>query len=172
MEFLGMGWFEILVVALVALIVLGPERLPAYARKAGKFIRQFRKITSGVSKEITKAMDMDDVDDEAEDGIKKELKAISRSLEEDAAELRRSLTEEAASIEKTVTETTREVSESLAKESSEIASSLKADARAAGKDVAEGLTEARKSLGMEEASSPEAVVAYTPPPSEPQVVEP
>ena len=161
MDFLGMGALEIGVVLLVALIILGPEKLPAYARKASKFIRQFRKITSGVSKELSKAMDMD-LEDEADEGIKKELKAISKSLEEDAAELRRSLSEEAQAIEKTVTETTKDAKESLTRDTQEIARSLAEDASLAKKEVAEGVSEARKSLGVEEASA-EAVVEYVPP---------
>lgn len=161
MDFLGMGFLEIAIIVLVALIVLGPEKLPSYARNAGKFIRQFRKITSGVTKEISKAMDMDE-EDEAEEGIKKELKAISRSLEEDAAELRRSLAEEAEAIEKAVTESTKEARESLAKDTREIASSLSDDVSTARKEVAEGVSEARKSLGVEDAS-PDAVVEYRPP---------
>jgi len=165
MDFLGMGWFEIGVVILVALIVLGPEKLPTYARQASKFIRQFRKITSGVSKEISRAMDMDDID-EQEDGIKKELKAISRSLEEDAALLRKSLSEEAASIEKVVSDTTKEAKESLVKDTSEIARSLSEGAEVARKEVSEGVSEARKNLGMEEPA--EAVVEYRPPAAEPE----
>ena len=161
MDFLGMGWFEIAIVILVALIVLGPEKLPQYARSAGKFIRQFRKITTGVTKEISKAMDMDE-EDEAEDGIKKELREISRSLEADAAELRKSLSEEASAIEKTVTESTKEARESLAEDTREIARSISEDVSTSRKEVAEGISEARKNLGVEEAS-PEAVVEYKPP---------
>lgn len=163
MDFLGMGWFEILIVALVALIVLGPDRLPGYARNIGKFIRQFRKITSGVSKEISKAMDLDEVD-EADEGIKKDLKAISKSLEEDAAELRKSLTEEAKAIQKTVAESTKEASETLAKESAAISKSLAENARTVKQEVAESVAEARQNLGVTGSEKREAVVAYTPPP--------
>jgi Tat protein translocase TatB subunit len=162
MDFLGMGWFEIGIVLLVALIVLGPEKLPTYARKAAKFIRQFRKITSGVTKEISKAMDMNDLEDEADEGIKKELKAITRSLEEDAAELRKSLSEEARAIEKTVTETTREAKESLSRDTEEIARSINGNVSQAKKEVSEGVNEARKNLGVEAAPA-DAVVEYRPP---------
>ena len=43
MEFFGMGFGEILVIALVALIVLGPERLPEAARTVGRGISEVRK---------------------------------------------------------------------------------------------------------------------------------
>jgi sec-independent protein translocase protein TatB len=159
-----MGWFEILIVALVALIVLGPDRLPTYARKASKFVRQFRKITSGVSKEINKALELDDIDDE-EKSIKKDLKDISRSLEEDAAELRKSLTEEANSIQKTLNEGAREATDTLNKESAEISKALSEDAKAVEQEVAESVSETKKNLGLEqETGSAEAVVAYKPPP--------
>jgi sec-independent protein translocase protein TatB len=43
MDIFGIGLPEILMIAVVALIVLGPERLPEAARSAGKAIRELRK---------------------------------------------------------------------------------------------------------------------------------
>ena len=43
MEIFGVGLPEILLIAVVALIVLGPERLPEAARAAGKAIRDLRQ---------------------------------------------------------------------------------------------------------------------------------
>lgn len=43
MEIFGMGFGEILLIALVALIVLGPERLPEAARTVGKGISEVRR---------------------------------------------------------------------------------------------------------------------------------
>ena len=43
MEIFGMGFGEILLIALVALIVLGPERLPEAARTIGKGISEVRR---------------------------------------------------------------------------------------------------------------------------------
>ena len=43
MEIFGMGFGEILLIALVALIVLGPERLPEAARTIGKGIAEVRR---------------------------------------------------------------------------------------------------------------------------------
>jgi sec-independent protein translocase protein TatB len=42
-EIFGMGFGEILLIALVALIVLGPERLPEAARSIGKGIAEVRR---------------------------------------------------------------------------------------------------------------------------------
>ena len=41
----GVGLPEFAVIALVAVIVFGPDRLPELARQAGRFVRQDRKST-------------------------------------------------------------------------------------------------------------------------------
>ena len=43
---------EIMIIALVALIALGPQRLPDALRTAGKYYRQFRDVTGLVQREI------------------------------------------------------------------------------------------------------------------------
>lgn len=40
----GMGWPEIFVILLVAMIVFGPERLPDMARQAGRLIRTVKQM--------------------------------------------------------------------------------------------------------------------------------
>ena len=44
---------KILVVGLIALIVLGPERLPQAARTAGRMLAELRRISAGVQNEVT-----------------------------------------------------------------------------------------------------------------------
>ncbi|GIU83491.1 MAG: hypothetical protein KatS3mg008_0266 [Acidimicrobiales bacterium] len=55
MPSLGSG--EILVVALVALLVLGPERLPEAIRGVAKFIGQLRSTANSFSNELREALD-------------------------------------------------------------------------------------------------------------------
>ena len=45
MSFLGMGTLEILVIALIAFIFLGPERLVNVARMLGKLTGEIRRMT-------------------------------------------------------------------------------------------------------------------------------
>ena len=45
-----------LVILLVALIVLGPQRLPEVARQAGRALAEFRRITSGFQDELRDAL--------------------------------------------------------------------------------------------------------------------
>lgn len=52
----NIGGPEILVVLIIALLVLGPNRLPQAARQMGKAMAEFRKITSGLQTEVRDAM--------------------------------------------------------------------------------------------------------------------
>jgi len=54
----GIGMPELLVILLVALIVLGPKRLPEVARALGRGLAEFRKATAGVSEELRNAQIM------------------------------------------------------------------------------------------------------------------
>lgn len=51
----GIGTPELLVILVVALIVLGPQRLPEIARALGKGLAELRKATSGLTEELTNA---------------------------------------------------------------------------------------------------------------------
>lgn len=61
------GPLEILVVAVIALIVFGPQRLPEIARTVGKTLAQLRRMAADVRSEFESGMDMDTVADEPED---------------------------------------------------------------------------------------------------------
>jgi len=47
----GIGWTEILVILVVALLVLGPDRLPGIARSLGKGLREFRRTMHSLEDE-------------------------------------------------------------------------------------------------------------------------
>lgn len=53
----NVGGGEILVILLVALLVLGPEKLPEAARSAGKLYRQVRQLSTGFQQEFREALD-------------------------------------------------------------------------------------------------------------------
>jgi Tat protein translocase TatB subunit len=54
MEFFGIGTWELMVVGLIALIVLGPKQMIILARRAGELLRQFQGIWQEASKTIDK----------------------------------------------------------------------------------------------------------------------
>ena len=47
-----MNFSELLVIALVALIVFGPDRLPTLAQKGGKWWRQFQHLKNKMDQEM------------------------------------------------------------------------------------------------------------------------
>ncbi|MDQ3384420.1 MAG: Sec-independent protein translocase protein TatB [Actinomycetota bacterium] len=52
----NVGTPELLVILLVALIVLGPNKLPDAARQVGKFVGELRRMSSGFQDELRDAM--------------------------------------------------------------------------------------------------------------------
>src|SRR5690606_28471812 len=60
MGFGNVGGGEILVILLLALLVLGPAKLPEVARQAGRAMSELRKVTSGFQRELDNAMNDDE----------------------------------------------------------------------------------------------------------------
>jgi TatA/E family protein of Tat protein translocase len=54
----GIGVPELLVILVVALIVLGPKRLPEVAKALGKGLAEFRKATADLTDELRNAQTM------------------------------------------------------------------------------------------------------------------
>lgn len=51
------GFGEMAVIAIFGLLVFGPQRLPEIARSVGGFIREFKSVTGGITKEFKAEMD-------------------------------------------------------------------------------------------------------------------
>ena len=45
-SFFGIGMFELIMIAVIALLVMGPERLPSAMREMAKYMRQLRNISN------------------------------------------------------------------------------------------------------------------------------
>ncbi|GBE11236.1 sec-independent protein translocase protein TatB [bacterium BMS3Bbin12] len=55
------GFWELVVVMVVALVVVGPERLPQIARTAGLWIGRLRRMADGVREEIQRELAAEDL---------------------------------------------------------------------------------------------------------------
>ena len=60
------GWFEILIVVVVAILIIGPKDFPIMLKKIGSWIGAFKNYFSEVQKDIT------DVENIIEDEIRPE----------------------------------------------------------------------------------------------------
>jgi sec-independent protein translocase protein TatB len=58
---LGLGWTEMLVIGVVALIVIGPKDLPVVMNRIGKIAGQIRRMGSEFQREINKTTGLDEV---------------------------------------------------------------------------------------------------------------
>lgn len=81
------GFSEIFVIALVALIVIGPERLPKVARTLGHLLGRMQRYVNDVKADITREMELD------------ELRKLQSSVEEAARSIEQSVTKEISTAE-------------------------------------------------------------------------
>src|SRR5687767_2511767 len=97
------GFSELLVCGVVALVVIGPERLPKVARTMGVLFGRLQRYVTQVKADINREMDL------AELGkVKTEFESAARSFQTDveskANEMERELREAQGSIERTLDE--------------------------------------------------------------------
>jgi sec-independent protein translocase protein TatB len=64
------GWFEILIVVVIAIIVLGPKDFPIMLKKAGSWIGTAKKYMRDIQSEVSNI----EIDDEKINEIKKDDK--------------------------------------------------------------------------------------------------
>jgi len=64
------GWFEIIIVVGIAIIVLGPKDFPVMLKRAGSWIGTAKRYVSDIQNEVTNI----DINDEKNNKIKKENK--------------------------------------------------------------------------------------------------
>lgn len=57
------GFWELAIIAIIALMVIGPERLPKFAHDAGRFVSKIRKFIHNAKNELEKELELDQVDD-------------------------------------------------------------------------------------------------------------
>ena len=57
--FENLGWAELAVLAVLAMLIFGPERLPKVAADAGRLLRELRRMASGVTDDIRNEMGID-----------------------------------------------------------------------------------------------------------------
>lgn len=63
----GIGMPELIVIAIVALLVVGPKKLPDLAKSLGKGLSEFRRATEGVAESVKDTLKADDLKKEGEE---------------------------------------------------------------------------------------------------------
>ena len=95
------GFSEMVVCAVVALVVIGPERLPRVARTLGVLFGRLQRYVATVKADINREMDMADLGK-----VKTEFENAARSFQEDvksqAADVEREVRDAQTAIETSV----------------------------------------------------------------------
>lgn len=81
------GFSELMVIAVVALIVIGPERLPRVARAAGHLFGRMQRYVNDVKSDISREMALDD------------LRKLQASMQDAAQSIEQSVSQEMRSAE-------------------------------------------------------------------------
>ncbi len=83
MPFMGLGTTELLIILLIAIILLGPSKIPQLAKSLGEAIREFRKASSGTLEEEEKAKLKNIKPENIGEEEKKLLKKLAKKLDVD-----------------------------------------------------------------------------------------
>jgi sec-independent protein translocase protein TatB len=185
-SFLGitLDWFKLLIILVVGLLLVGPEKLPSYARKAARIIRNIQKVIAAVTGDISKAINLDEEESGGARNFKKDLIDIKKSLEQDVVELKATLDGQAKAISETMESGTRdavaslkdnarEISDTVSTQTGELKAALNAQAKVVSETVESGMKETAASLEQSAGEVSEAVEAplqvdNSPPPGEKQ----
>lgn len=81
------GFSELIVIGLVALIVIGPERLPRVARTAGHLLGRLQRYVSDVKADVNREIQLED------------LKKLQQQVAEQARSMEQSVNQQLHSVE-------------------------------------------------------------------------
>jgi sec-independent protein translocase protein TatB len=84
------GFGELVVIGVVALLVLGPERLPRVARDVGRWIGRARRYVERMREEIDREVELTELQ-RLRDEIETKVRAAAESVDEAAGAVRLSL---------------------------------------------------------------------------------
>ena len=74
------GFWEIAIIGIITLIVVGPEKMPALARKAGLYVGKFKKFVSKIQNDINNEIKSEELKEQL--SIKDDESSLSQTVEE------------------------------------------------------------------------------------------
>lgn len=83
------GFWEILVIGVLALLVLGPERLPGAIRSTIKTVRSVRNVATGFKDEVEHQLRVHELHENLKKAEQQGLKDLSPDLQESVDELKK-----------------------------------------------------------------------------------
>ncbi len=134
---------ELMLIGVIALVVIGPERLPKVARTIGHLLGRAQRYVTDVKGDIQREINLDEMNklkkqmDDAAQSLKASMNETSASLQEPLTEARESLSEASASVEDLVQQARQEIGESPKPDPEPTASAAQEHIAAAERKTAE-----------------------------------
>ncbi len=108
-----MGFTELMLIGIVALVVIGPERLPSVARSAGKYVGRLKRFMTTVKADVEQELRADELRQILSDQ-QKELDSLKDSITEAGRGFEKDLGLDEVGASETVEEMTASASEVIA----------------------------------------------------------
>lgn len=125
---------ELMVIGVVALIVIGPERLPKVARTVGHLLGRAQRYVNDVKSDIQREIELD------------ELRKFKNEMEDAAQGVQQSLNDTHASLQEPVQQFRAELDEVAREASGKVAPVIVGDASAANASTANAPAEAARTI--------------------------
>lgn len=82
------GFWELLVIGVIGLLVLGPERLPGAIRSTSRTIRNIRNMANGFKQEIEQQVRIQELHENLKKAEQQQLKNLAPEVQESVDELK------------------------------------------------------------------------------------
>jgi Tat protein translocase TatB subunit len=69
----NIGFQELIIIAIIALLIVGPKKLPDLAKSLGKSFGELRRAADGLTDDIKQTMKEDEKEEPQDDGLKNSL---------------------------------------------------------------------------------------------------
>ncbi len=118
MNIMGMGWQEMMIILVGALLIFGPDRLPEVAGQIGKFVRDLRKMTGDLTGELERNAGVGDI----KKAVQGELAGIKGSLEGATSGVNKTVAGASSSVKSSVNSATTAAKSATAAKSTTVSS--------------------------------------------------
>ncbi|MCZ4306438.1 Sec-independent protein translocase protein TatB [Zoogloeaceae bacterium G21618-S1] len=140
------GFTELMIIAIVGLVVIGPERLPKVARTVGHMLGRLQRYVGDVKSDIQREMHLED------------LKKLQKEMTDSARDLESGLRGQAAAVQADLDNTAKSVNSAVTGETTPKAvDTTAADAEAALKDAERAIAQT---------VADDIAAGHTPPPND------
>jgi len=117
---------ELMIIGVIALVVIGPQRLPKVARTLGHLIGRAQRYVNDVKHDIQKEIDLEELNK-----VKHQMESAARSVQSSVQDVGSSLTQPVEEARAALADASRAIQDSVKPEKSEAAVTATATATAA-----------------------------------------